>query len=271
MDTEISRRHFLSSSCTIAALLFSPMPVVNLLMRDVTAAATGQIEKQVLPPKIIEGLLIDLTPELVPQDRLTVVWGDTIQLIGRLQTKGHHLVLIARTIRFQKGALVDTMAASPTHDYPAGNRAKDGEQPGSDGQKGESGDHGENAGDVFIYANHVDGPIAILADGQRGGNAQSGGNGQTGRHGADATDECTNGGPGLSGGRGGLAGTPGNGGNGGSIIIFCTQPESLVIQSISANPGAGGASGTHGSSAKGGEGGAPGKAKYRHTHNRMMY
>lgn len=264
MNEGISRRHFLfSSGCTIATLLFSPMPIVNLLMREATAAAAGQIEKQGLPPKVIEGLLIDLTPELVPQDRSTVVWGDTIHLIGRLQTKGHHLVLIARIIRFQQeGALVDTMADSPIPDYPPGTRAKDGANLGDNGDDGGNSGHGGDAGDVLIFANHIDGQIDIRADGQRGGNARSGGNGQTGGPGPDATADCANGGTGLTGGRGGLAGTPGNGGNGGRVQIFCAQPESIMIKSISVDLGPPGAPGEHGTSWEGGIGGAPGGPGY---------
>ncbi|MCB1859020.1 MAG: hypothetical protein KDI63_12135 [Gammaproteobacteria bacterium] len=266
MDRAISRRCFLASGSVATALLASPQSLLSLLVSDATAAVRlSALDPNVaLPPvKVLQGLELKIAKEHVPIDRMTIVWGDTVELSGEIRTGGNPIIIVARRIEFLPGSQVDTVAyGTPTPDYPVGTRAGNGPRAGDPGGNGGASGHGGNAGDVLILADRIEGPVTVIAHGQRGGNARGGGDGAIGTIGPTATRSCTQGGQGGRGGKGGLAGTPGNGGNGGSVVLVSFEPDSLTISKVLVSPGDPGKPAPHGKSVKGGRGGAGGPADY---------
>lgn len=228
---------------------------------NLLSLASRNISQPDSPAKVWTGINVLLEQALVPNDRPVVVWADLITVKGTIQTGGQNLFLSARTIKFDQDARIDSMAPPPADDYPPDLIPRKPEKHGAEGVNGKSGSNGGDAGNVFIICEKIEGNVVVIANGQRGGNAQSGGAGQDGKPGVDAIGLCANGIAGTPGGHGGLAGTPGNGGNGGIIAIATQEDFDASRATLSAQKGEPGSVGKHGKpgiggkAAKGGKGG----------------
>jgi hypothetical protein len=204
------------------------------------------------------------------------------------------LTIIVQTLTCGPGAQITYQAnwnpqplpqttAQPGNSYPTVHRSSGGGYP-NDGLAGGNGAGGQNgaavaitppaAPSVDIYALHVTGMPAIVAQGLKGapGNpGQNGGQGGNGLGGLDGSDiavlgvgKCLrqpgHGGNGGNGGNGGGGSAGGQGGTGGNVLIATTDFSGLINRAwpINIAGGAGGNPGLPGAGGAAGMGGDPG-------------
>lgn len=210
---------------------------------------------------------------------------------GRVSAHGQSVSLVAHTVTFEEGALIDTSGANGKNHSP-GFAPTPQIAVGQLGSKGDDGGDGQDGGRIEIFAAHVDGFIRVRASGGAGGRGQDGGEGGPGasysrskpayvrvapspeeyqgfyRHGGgggpwrDSTFEPLPANlpailaPGISGGRGGSGGPggkPGLAGNGATLDVrtFPPQPPPTQIEADLS----GGSAAPPSSGGSGGEGG----------------
>jgi len=199
-----------------------------------------------------------------------------VEIRGRVNTHGHQLVIIAKTLTSLAGEIVSgptvlppAPSGAPGPDgLPASSPGADG-LPGGPGQSGAQGTPGLNTENIDITADVFTGVLLINNSGGRGQDGAAGGVG--GRGGAGAPGEparssligCSagpgRGGNGGAGGRGGGGGAAGAGGTAGQVSLkFDVISVGSQIH-VDALGGAPGSSGTGGLGGAGGAGGPEGE------------
>jgi hypothetical protein len=210
----------------------------------------------------ITGINIDLRQSSIPGGKSLIVQGFDIVLPDTVQLAGHSISILAHRLSSpsEHAALITSGADGDSVVL----KARDGVQPGENGQAGVDGGKGQSAGDINIWARTISVSLRCEATGGSGGNGQTGGSGAQGPLGSPGKDdddwEGHVGGRGGTGGAGGDAARGGNGGDGGDnglITVAAIQSAATVTaSSVPGNGGKGGQSGSPGHGGPGGYGGA---------------
>ena len=210
---------------------------------------------------VLTGLDVVLDSNLEIQGRALVVRATTVRINGSVRLPGGDIEVFARQIIAGDSANLDVSGAKGFPDYKANARALSGTNPGESGEPGTNGGNGSQGGRIAIFAENIDGNLALLARGGAGGDAESGGNGANGARGDDSVG-CSGAQPGRPGGTPGRAGKPGQGGNGGEIelVVFDELSAGQIHSDVAGGPP--GKPGTHGSPGIGGPGGDGGSDGY---------
>ncbi|WP_139093328.1 hypothetical protein [Delftia sp. JD2] len=196
----------------------------------------------------------EINPRIGGRKRV-VVHADSLRLDSPIIAPGAAVTLIARKAFGGSQATVNVSGIDGV-DAPQVRPPTpiDAAAPPQDGKDGGSGGH---AGSIEVLFKDLDGPLALIAVGGRGGLAQPGANGANGKRGYPDNAEGKPGGPGGDAGPPGHAGRPGTAGNGGLIRTFVDSGSEQL--SFSFVGGAAAPAAMHGSPGTPGEGGVGGK------------
>ena len=169
--------------------------------------------------------------------RPNIVRAFHVYISGTTTTGGADITIIANTVAFGPGVVLDTSGKDAPKTYAPGAKPA----PAASGKGGTAGAGGANAtsaGNISIYAKSITGTVTVRARGGNGGRGQDGGDGGPGADGdqnprqinmQSPNDPHNASGPsGGTGGIGGEAGPPGASGNGGNLDIWTAGAPPVV-------------------------------------------